>query len=321
MDTHKPFKERVRELFKQLTVKDVPKPAQIVTIDASTSLYSAFETLLRYNILSAPVWDERAHQYLGFLDIRDLVSFVVFVYDEQKVQDNSRLQDLLLHGAEQFKMIGTDGVTVSYLSRRHRFNPVKENETFDSVLERLANGSHRVPVVDDHGKVVNIISQSTVVSLLARRCVHVGDAFASDNSPTIGDLGIGSAPVLSVSKHESVINTFRLLDTKNKSGVALVDPTGRLVGTTTGKDLGLFLKLPTLAVLNRTIFEHLQAIRAQSIDIRSPCIGVFEKDKLSRAIALLAATTVHRVFVMDDEANYRPIRVISISDILKYLTH
>jgi len=76
------------------------------------------------------------------------------------------------------------------------------------------------------------------------------------------------------------------------------------------------LKEPTLAALNLPIFQHLQKIRAERIDIRAPCISVFEHDRLSKAVALLAATRVHRVFVVDDEEHYRAIRVISISDIL-----
>ena len=55
------------------------------------------------------------------------------------------------------------------------------------------------------------------------------------------------------------------------------------------------------------------------VQIRTPAIGVFEKDSISRAVALLAATKVHRVFVVDNEENYAPVRVISITDVLKYL--
>jgi len=321
MAEHKTFKERALELFNTVTVKDVPKPAKIITIDSKTSLHDAFETLLQNNILSAPVWDSQSQSYTGFLDIRDLVSFVVFVYDQQKVRDNTRLQDLLLHGAEQFKMFGTDGVTVSYLSRRHRFNPVQEDEQLAKVVSLLSfPTTHRVPVINSEGKVVNIVSQSTVVKLLSNKCIRIGDpAYADPHSPTLGELKLGSAPVLTVPKGETVINTFRMLDSKNKSGIALLDETKKLVGTTTGKDLGLFLKNPSLASLNRSIFDYLKEIRANSIDIKTPAIAVFEKDKLPRAIALLAATNVHRVFVIHDEANYHPERVISITDILKYL--
>jgi hypothetical protein len=37
------------------------------------------------------VFNKADKTYVGFLDIRDLVSFIRFVYDEQKVQDNGTL--------------------------------------------------------------------------------------------------------------------------------------------------------------------------------------------------------------------------------------
>ena len=45
--------------------------------------------------------------------------------------------------------------------------------------------------------------------------------------------------MISVNKEAAVIEAFRLMDTSRRSGVALTDNNGRLVGTTTGKDLGV----------------------------------------------------------------------------------
>jgi len=205
-----------------------------------------------------------------------------------------------------------------YLSRRHKFVTVKETDTVEQATRVLAEqGLHRVPVVDEAGNVVNIISQSSIIHIINH---HFINPVGGGDLTTIGDVPqLGTTPVLSVNKTETVINTFRILDLKNKSGIALVDnSSGRLVGTTTGKDLGLFLKSPTLATLNQPIFEHLQNIRSEAIDIKTPCISVFPKDTLSRAIALLAATRVHRVFVVSDEEHYKPTKVISVTDILNY---
>jgi hypothetical protein len=71
------------------------------------------QTLLDNGILSAPVYDSAAKQYTGFLDIRDLVSFVVFVHDEQKVTDSNTLKDIITHGSKLFTTPTTDGVTIS----------------------------------------------------------------------------------------------------------------------------------------------------------------------------------------------------------------
>jgi CBS domain-containing protein len=312
------FKQRARALFASDTVKAIDAPESVITIDSKSNLFEGFEQLIRNNILSAPVQDKEHREFIGFLDVRDLVSFVVFVYDEQKVNDNTRLRDLIQHGTGQFKMPTTDGVTVSYLARRNRFVSVPPDAPLQRVVEILAKGVHRVPVVNAQGNVINVISQSSIVKYLANR---LQDAIIENPAdPKIEDLPtVGTKSVLTVGKTASVISTFRLMDQKKRSGIAIVDETGRFVGTTTGKDLGLFLENPSLAVLNLPIFEHLQMIRAKQIDIKSPSISVFEHDKVSRAIGLIAATRVHRVFVVDNEKHYRPIRVLSITDILTYL--
>jgi len=315
----KSFKENATDLLKRTKVVDAfPRPLKIIELNSKCKLYDGFLALIQNNILSAPVWDTSEEKYIGYLDIRDLVSFVVFVYDEQQVQDNSRLEDLIKNGIGQLKVKTTDGVTVSYLSRRHKFITVKETDTLETVCQLLYNQSlHRVPVLDDTGKVVNIISQSSIIQVLSQKCTKVG--MDDIDLPLEQHPEIGTTPVLSVPKTEPVINAFRLLEKKNLSGVALVDENGRLVGSTSGKDLGLFLKNPTLAALNLPIFEHLQKIRSELIEIRTPSIAVFQKDKLSRAVSLLAATRVHRIFVVNDETYYSPVRVISLTDILRYL--
>jgi len=311
------FKQRARELLGKQSVSAIEAPASIVVIDGKDNLYDAFQKLLDNNILSAPVHDKEKNEFIGFLDVRDLVSFGDVGNDEQKVNGNPRLRDLIQHGTGQFKMPTTDGVTVSYLARRNRFVSVGSDAPLSRVSELLAKGFHRVPVVDAQGKVINVISQSSIVKYLAD---HLRDAILDNkNDPTIEALKIGTKPVLSVSKKSTVINTFRLMDQKKRSGVALVDETGRFVGTTTGKDLGLFLDNPSLAALNLPIFEHLQIIRQKQTDIKSPSISVFDHDRISRAIGLIAATRVHRVFVVDTEKDFRAVRVISITDILKYL--
>lgn len=55
----------------------------VITIDSKSSIVSAYQTLLEHQILSAPVWDETDQQYVGMLDLRDLVSFAVHSYEEE----------------------------------------------------------------------------------------------------------------------------------------------------------------------------------------------------------------------------------------------
>jgi len=175
---------------------------------------------------------------------------------------------------------------------------------------------HRVPVLGEGGNVVNIISQSSLVDFLSKQLGPLVGA----NDAAIGSLKIASSPVLSVNQNETVINTFRTMDQHKRSGIAITNATGNLVGTTTGKDIRLFLHSPNLSSLHSPIFAHLQVLRSEMNDIRTPTIAIFPTDPLSRAIGLLAATKVHRIYVVESESNYAAVGVISISDILRYLS-
>lgn len=55
----------------------------VITIDSNASLTEAYQTLLAYNITSAPVFNKTSQDFVGMLDIRDLAQFAVLTYEEQ----------------------------------------------------------------------------------------------------------------------------------------------------------------------------------------------------------------------------------------------
>jgi len=101
--------------------------------------------------------------------------------------------------------------------------------------------------------------------------------------------------------------------------VAIITELGRMIGVTTSKDLKMFIRNPSLNLLQGPIFENLKLIRMDDIDERSLSVSVFDRDTFKRMLEIMSATKVHRIFVMNNEKDFYPIRVISISDILKYL--
>jgi len=268
--------------------------------------------LLDNKILSAPVYDRANNKYTGFLDIRDLVSFCVFIYDSNIQADN--LLDIVNYGVKMFKH-SIEGVTVTYLSRRNPFHAVKQGAPLIDAIDILARGVRRVPVVSEEGHVVNIISQSSIVQFLQ---AHLKEKeIEAVLHIKVSDLQIGTASVLAVRKDAKAIDVFRLMDQNQRSGVAVVDEHGILVGNTSGQDLKLFIETPSVSVLQVPIMQFLNQIRNLNIDAVVPVITVNTKDLFSLVVSKLAATRVHRVFVVDDK--FQPIRVISISDILRWV--
>lgn len=80
------------------------------------------QRIVKSHILSAPVWDKATNKWIGFLDTRDLVSFVVFQAEEMEKKhapaSNSLApppQDLrtIFDAAAKFYHEPTDGLTTS----------------------------------------------------------------------------------------------------------------------------------------------------------------------------------------------------------------
>jgi CBS domain-containing protein len=77
----------VRQLLASVKAAALPvAKGKVIVVKSSQTPYEGFKTLVENNVLSVPVYDINTKKYTGFLDIRDLVSFVVFVDDDQKIR-------------------------------------------------------------------------------------------------------------------------------------------------------------------------------------------------------------------------------------------
>jgi len=234
------------------------------------------------------------------------VTFVLTLYDVGFFDEGKNISDVLRSAG--------DNLSVVELAKKNLFMPVEENDSLYKVVQILASDVPRVPVLGQNGKVIKIISQSSISSLSSRYCHGIID------NVTLGSLGdMGTSPVISVENSTSFLDTLRLLEQNKISGVAIVTELGRMIGVTTSKDLKMFVKQPSLNLLRGPIFQNLKLIRLDDLDERSLSVSVFEKDTFKRTIEIMSATKVHRIFVMDNEKDFKPIRVISIFDILNYI--
>lgn len=313
---HEIEKGKFEELLLNAKVCDLETPIKkggVVVIDSGVKPAEGFKQLVTRGILSAPVYDRVTQHYVGFLDLRDMISFVVFSEKEKEKNSHKTMSEIVGAGIKMFRD-ALQGVTTAYLARRHPFHPVAPNATVAEVAQILATGVHRVPVVED-GQVVDLISQSVLIKFLQANLKSIGPAA----DVKISDIGVGTAPVLAVKHSDTTLHTFSLLDQHGKSGTAVVDDHGAILTQTSGKDLKLWLRTPNSALMKIPIIEFLKKIRADELDITALAITVGENCTLAHAIGKLQATHSHRVFVID-RRNY-PLRVISLTDILSYATH
>jgi len=310
----------------------------VITVSTAQSPTHAFQKIVDHHILSAPVWDAQANKFIGFLDTRDLTQFVVFQADElnekkKHLKESSSKTNLLEPPPSDLKFIfesaarmyqqPLENVTVSYLARTNKWTAVHDDDTLLRVVELLSTGNHRLPVVprDNPNTILDIISQSSIVQFIQQHHLELTKAL----SVRIADIKLGSRPVIPVNEHTAALDCFKTMSKLNRSGIAIVDDKGTLIGNTSGSDLRLFISNPDkhVRLLNQPVTDFLSTIRRAEVvenpNTRSPVIAVHPDADLAKVIGKLSATRVHRLFVADDKTGFKPEAVISITDILRYI--
>lgn len=308
------------EFLKDHKVSELFVPGRaVIEISSQETPLQGFSKLIDAHILSAPVYDEKSHAYSGFLDVRDMVQFMLSYVEEQKKRAK-RVEGSLRCNWHEIITVGTKlhtdatrGMTVSYLSRKHQFHPVSANETLLPVVQTLAKGLHRVPVVDEQGRVKHIISQSSIIQFVAKHAKAIKPLLTA----TIESTKIGTRPVITVPDSSTAAEVFKTIATKNLSGIGVVDPHGKLVGNTSGSDMKMVLQSPKADLLELSIREYLVEIRRSQAKTTAPIVTVQPSDTLQRVVAKLKATGMHRVFATDSD--HRPLAVIAITDVLRAL--
>lgn len=299
------------DLLRSTSVNDLSTPSEVIIVSSKDTPFQGFEKLIKHNILSAPVLDEATNSYLGFLDVRDLCSYAVFAFENHDKVDTYRKGEGPLYTL-------VDDVTVSYLARRNPFRAVQPGDSLLEVAKVLAKGVHRVPVVDPKTQqVVKIISQSSFIQLFEK---HLDKELREAASNTIEQLGFGTSPVITVPTTALAIDVFRLLDNTKRTAVGVIQENGDIIGNVSAKDLKLFISNnQSYDLLTVPIMTFLNRIRDENIDITAPTFCVSLADTLCRLIGKLKATRVHRIYVTKSADDFKPVRVVSITDIIRWI--
>jgi CBS-domain-containing membrane protein len=302
------------------TTKDVPFSGKVLEFDTKVTLGKALHSLADHGVLSAPVWDEKKKKYLGFVDVFDLMTLAVGV-------------DVLMHilPESMIKKPRSDDVTFQKEmtlgemmgdQTESSFNPwcpVEEGAQFKDVVRLLATRARRVPVLSKTtGRVIQIISQSHICHLLYER-VKAGGVL---NDTTPGTSGLGLKPVFCVKETDQARDAFQLMVDKRVSSVAILDDDGKILTAVSTKDIRLLPRLEAAGLernnlLDMNIREFVGLVRrVTEVDgkARAACVTVELDTPLATVLGKLAATKMHRVFIID--SSHKPIGVISVSDVV-----
>jgi len=195
----------------------------------------------------------------------------------------------------------------------------------------LRKKAHRIIVVDDTGKFVNIITQTRVLQVIHK----VLQQYVPSVHKSLLDLklqGIALKDVEHVSHSDTTLTAFKIMKEKHVSSVAIMDDHKCIVGCISVNDLKHLridmnwfdqLNCPVefyMAKINKSCTDEVTAKESElrsllSEKLNRPVITCSLADSLAGVISIIDHYNIHRVFV--EEENGEPIGVLSLCDILE----
>jgi len=203
---------------------------------------------------------------------------------------------------------------------RNRFNPIPRGYSAFAVWEALAreHDMHRVPIIDPDTRLMwNLVTQSQVIKWLHDNMSKLGSVLhkplSSFKTPIIKQ-------VVKINEDEKTIVAFRKMLDDHISGVAVVNSADHLTGALSMRDLKLISYDARLFWrLHQTAKNYLIKLRREYQERHNRpqrVVYAVPDDTLKKVVEELAETGVHRVFIVNNAHDKKPIGVVSLQDVM-----
>ncbi|PRP73126.1 hypothetical protein PROFUN_03440 [Planoprotostelium fungivorum] len=280
---------------------------ELITIDSSMSVPAALKILVNNNIYGAPVVDSTTGHFYGFVDLIDVVTTIVSIFDFQGKSNNDDFYSLL-EQVEQFDQTAVEQITD--LSKRNPFCPILRTATLHEALQMIRQtGAHRMPVLDGQ-RLTNILTEFDIVNHVTHNLHHLGEFC----NKTLADLDLGRKEVVTVYTDTPALEAFRLMLEKKISGLAVINrEEGTLFSNLSARDIKLIAGEALFTKLFKTVKEFIQDVRSTSNEAYFPIVYVSPDAKIRDVMVKLVSTRMHRLYVVDESV--RPVGVVSLGDL------
>lgn len=279
------------------------------------------------------MFDAEKKEYTGMLDMLDLTTFALVTFEDRK----------LLYEREFLQFGSGDLVNkpeynahlISNMSTRNRLVSVRPNTPLAELIGHFSaeSGAHRVCVMDEHQKLLGLISQTDLIRFLSERDfkelakLHVGEwavkkliTCKPTTEASKGDKKKEGKDGKDFDKKKKKKNVaFELLIDHHVSALPIVDDAGHLISSFSASDLKgaepgkLFASLQESVVL---FLKHTEQRLRPGVPGRRVLTAKLGDDLLE-VMTKLIAQKVHRIWIVN--AKSVVIGVVSLSDIFSQL--
>jgi len=287
---------------------------------------------------SAPVARRMGNQWVGFLDMMDIVKCAVAAYGEQQLTLGAADVWDLMNNEESFQTLTVEKVLGT--GKKRPLHALRTDYSLLYAVEMMVREPdlHRVAVIDtwEQRNLKSIVTQSQII-----QWVHRHMAILGQKGKPVAHMPNLLHPVVSVRQTDRAIDAFQMMEEINLSGVAVLDQNDRLVDALSIRDLRamstdghLFWRLfnPIHTFLETIRQDHTATSSSSSPSTISGLTGSTMTpahpkqvvcctvlDTLETVINMVVHHRVHRVFVVDDKRSMKVVGVITLKDILNEL--
>jgi len=289
--------------LKEKTLAQVVKSSNIVEANTTDTAYDGFRKLVDNGILSVPLKNPSDGTYVAFLDVLDILHYVAIVPS----------------GTVESSLKTITCQAIANLSKRNNFVPIHDSTNLINVIQTFCTNYkdlHRLPMIDNHGKLIGVVSQSLLVTWLAPHVTKF-----DFGKQTVGQLGLGLEikSVITVHKTDQVSVALQKIKDNSVSAVGVVDENGKLVGNFSASDIKYVGLSQTLKLSSSTLADFLSALQLPKNGSDYP-YTVTKNNHMTTVVKKFCDTKAHRLFVVDGHG--APIGVISLVDIIElFLRH
>jgi len=299
---------------------DVVRPPdnKIFVAQRTDRITDVWKGLVAHNFLSVPVLQKTKNKYYGFVDMYDIVKFVVEFFGTSEELRNSDDWMKLAEASEEFQKKTVNDIMKYPLSKRNPFFPIHSGYTLFCAVEALSRekGLHRVPVVDDERKLITVITQSQIVNILHRNL----DILGEKKDKPMNQMENYFEDVVCINEEDTTLEAFKIMVEKNVGALAVIDKEGKLTANISLRDLkAMSTDTRLFWRLYQTVHNFLLKVRKEnnetSGDRPRTVVTVKPTDTLETVIKKLAEYKIHRVYIVDDHK--KPVGVVSLKDVLR----
>jgi len=319
-----------KHFLDSFTIADiVPGDQRLTSINEDATIEEAIKRMNKHNVLSLPVWHAGRKEFIGMVNIYDIVSAIcfrtAFKLGDDALRHLSEQEWAKIENAEVFSHPVSSCLGISEEGKN--FEVLKSTDNLTKAIHIFGLGIHRVLVhfvgvsalsqdFETQGY-YRVLSQTDVLRFLHVNC-STPEVFPLMRRSLIESGMIASsapsklsAAVVTVQETATALTAFREMSFRKVSAVAIVDKHNKLLSTLSTSDLRGMTQA-TFRNLLLPVLDFLKVTRGVHKDLVF-CTG---EDTIGATIEKALYGCVHRVWVVNNAENRQPLGAISLTDLI-----